>query len=59
MILLRNNLTELKQSIGQALLPVMEELVKAITPIVQKFTERVEKNPDTVAQIIETTVKLS
>ena len=59
MILLRNNLTELKQSIGQALLPVMEELVKAITPIVQKFAERVEKNPDTVAQIIETTVKLS
>lgn len=42
----------LKESIGGALAPVFEKLLTKVTPLLEKFADWAEKNPDLLAKII-------
>lgn len=43
---------ELQESVGKALVPALETLMAKLTPLLDKFGEWAEKNPDLLAKII-------
>lgn len=49
---LNEQIGDVKESIGNALIPVITDLLTKITPIVEKTGEWIEKNPELVKQII-------
>lgn len=49
---LANTMQELKETIGDALLPTIAKIVKVTTPIIQKIAEFVSKNPQLTAAIL-------
>jgi len=52
-------LSELKVTIGTALLPVMEELFAAVTPLVQSFAKWVKANPEAIKSFAMIAVKVA
>lgn len=49
----------MKVKIWEALVPVLEELLKKAQPILDKLADFVANNPETIRQIVETTLKVS
>ncbi|PZM87655.1 MAG: hypothetical protein DLD55_00020 [candidate division SR1 bacterium] len=43
----------MKDRIGNALLPTVQKLMEAVTPLIERFTQWVERNPELVAGIIK------
>lgn len=50
--MLKNQIDEVNESIGRALLPVLEKVVAAITPIVEKMVAWIEQHPQITKWII-------
>ena len=48
---LQVKLTNVKNNIGNALIPILGKLVEKITPYIEKVTEWINKNPELTAQI--------
>lgn len=42
----------MKNTIGDALLPVVQRLLEAITPVIQRVADRIDKNPELTANIM-------
>jgi len=51
MVALRNSFNQVKESIGNALLPIMNTLVEKITPVIDKIAQWAQKNPELVSKI--------
>lgn len=51
LVVLKNEFNNLRQTIGEAFLPVVLELVKIITPVIERISAWVEKNPELAATI--------
>lgn len=49
----------MKDRIWSALLPTVQKLMEAVTPLIERFTQRVEKNPELVAWIIKVVAVLA
>jgi len=49
---LQATITETKETIGRLLLPIFDQLLKKILPIIQKLTVWIEKNPELTKKII-------
>jgi len=56
---LNATLKETRETIGKALLPVMDDLLKKVLPIISKISEWIEENPKLTAVIIGVTVALT
>lgn len=56
---LNATLTEMKASIGAALIPVVDDLVKKITPVIEKIVDWIEANPDLVKAITIATIAIA
>lgn len=48
---LNNTLGDVRETIGMALIPIVQKLLEKILPVIQKITERIEKNPELTARI--------
>lgn len=48
----RNQVDELQESIGRALMPALSNVVQAVTPIVLKLQEWAEANPELIARLL-------
>ena len=53
--LFSNNLNVLKVNVGSALLPAINQLAQAVTPVVQSMATWAQQNPDLVTQIVAIT----
>ena len=49
----------IKDRIWNALLPTVQKLMEAVTPLIERFTQRVEKNPELIAWIIKVVAVLA
>lgn len=49
----------MKDRIWSALLPTVQKLMEAVTPLIERFTQRVEKNPELIAWIIKVVAVLA
>lgn len=56
--LFSNNMTAVKIALGAALLPAINDVMKAITPVLQAFAQWASENPKTVATIVGITTAL-
>jgi len=52
LIVLKNEMNNVRQAIGEALLPILIALVKAITPLLTKATEWIENHKELAAGIV-------
>ena len=55
---LKNNIDELKEGIGQALLPLLAQFIDMIKPIIDKSVEWVEKNKNIITGIANLVINL-
>lgn len=53
--LLKNNVNVAQVALGSALLPAINDIAKAVIPVIQSFTQWADKNPELVVQIIAVT----
>jgi len=44
----------MKNTLGEALLPIVQRVLEAITPIIERVSERIEQNPELTANIMLT-----
>lgn len=49
---MKNQMSELTETIGTALLPVFQQLIEAVTPVILKITEWVQENPKLTEAIL-------
>lgn len=56
---LNNQVSDLQEAIGAALVPAMTDLVNAITPVILAATEWAQKNPELVATLFDVGLALS
>lgn len=49
----------MKVKIWEALVPILEELLKKAQPILDKIADFIENNPETIRNIVETTLKIA
>lgn len=49
----------MQDRLGKALLPTVQKLLEAVTPLIERFTQRVEENPKLSAGIIQVVAILS
>lgn len=50
--MMKKSLDEVKESIGQALLPALTQLMSHITPLIERFTAWAEQNPELLSKLI-------
>ena len=50
--LLKNNVNVAQVALGSALLPAINDIAKAVIPVVQSFAQWADKNPELVQQIV-------
>lgn len=50
--IMKQSLGDLQENIGKALLPVIQKVIEAITPLINKFVEWTGKNPELVSKIV-------
>jgi TP901 family phage tail tape measure protein len=55
----RNNMEILSITIGTMLLPVLNELIQIITPVIDRFVQFTKNNPGTVKAILNTVLALT
>jgi tail length tape measure protein len=56
--ILKNQFGEVMESVGKALIPALQQLVKEITPIVSAVADWISKNPDLVVSIGKITLAI-
>lgn len=58
-VMMQNRVFNLKSAMGEQLAPVLIQLMKAVNPLLEKFTKWVQNNPTLVKWILGTAVALS
>ncbi len=58
-VMLKNRVFNLKSAMGEQLAPVLTQLMKAVNPLLEKFTKWVQQNPTLVKWILGTAIALS
>ena len=58
-VMLQNRVFNLKSAMGEQLAPVLTQLMKAVNPLLEKFTEWVQQNPTLVKWTLGTAIALS
>jgi len=53
MKMVANQIDDVQENIGNALLPALEKMLAAVVPIVQKMAEWSSKNPELTAKVVE------
>lgn len=53
MQMMKNNMQALGVTVGNAVIPIIHDLVKAITPVLQGFARWIKSNPKTVKTIVK------
>lgn len=56
---MKAQITDLSVALGEALMPILDDAVKAITPVIKKFVKWAEENPELVKQITITTTAIT
>lgn len=49
---LNNQLDDVKETIGMALIPVLSDLLKQVVPVVERFAQWAQENPETIKNIV-------
>ena len=58
-VMLQNRVFNLKSAMGEQLAPVLTQLMKAVNPLLEKFTKWVQQNPTLVKWTLGTAIALS
>ena len=58
-VMMQNRVFNLKSAMGEQLAPVLTQLMKAVTPLLEKFTKWVQQNPTLVKWTLGTAIALS
>ena len=58
-VMLKNRVFNLKSAMGEQLAPVLTQLMKAVNPLLEKFTKWVQQNPTLVKWVLGTAIALS
>ena len=58
-VMMQNRVFNLKSAMGEQLAPVLTQLMKAVNPLLEKFTKWVQQNPTLVKWILGTAIALS